>query len=136
LADEKFIVYSPNYLKIEFTVSGRLQTNANFVQFNQIQDVTIGGVRQVRNLGNALNRYDYSVIVLSAAQDPASYTASSTRMFDFFGSTHTNGAVNDFRWYDQDGETKDVRMISDNISVTTLSNDYQLFSFTLEEVNT
>jgi len=154
LADEQWVITSPAPKTLTFSTAGRLQTNNDFVRFNQIQDVTIGGVRQVRNLGEALNQYDYNIIVPTSSLELSSVTASSTDILvptsslelssvtasstdilDFIGSSYANGAVNEFVWTDHDGTARTVRIVSENISITTLSNDHKLFSITLETVN-
>ena len=135
MADEQWVITSPTPKTLTFSTAGRLQTNNDFVRFNQIQDVTIGGVRQVRNLGEALNQYDYNIIVPTSSLELSSVTASSTDILDFIGSSYANGAVNEFVWTDHDGTARTVRIVSENISITTLSNDHKLFSITLETVN-
>ena len=148
MADEQWVITSPAPKTLTFSTAGRLQTNNDFVRFNQIQDVTIGGVRQVRNLGEALNQYDYNIIVPisstasstdilvpTSSLELSSVTASSTDILDFIGSSYANGAVNEFVWTDHDGTARTVRIVSENISITTLSNDHKLFSITLETVN-
>lgn len=110
---------------------GHLQTDSEFIKKNQLQDVTIGGVRMVKNLGDDLHQWEYSVYVLTSS---ATYT-DKDNVVEFIGSTYANGAQNSFVWTDYNSMARTVRMINDTISFKTVAN-FTLCSFLLEELNT
>ena len=120
---------------LAFLTSGRLQTSSDFIRFNQVQDVTIGGVRMVKNLGDRLNQYEYSVYVPTSSATASSVNADYADVLSFIGSSYANGAVNSFVWTDHESTDRTVRVISDDISVQTVGS-YTLIGVTLEEVNT
>ena len=108
---------------------GHLQTDSEFIKKNQLQDVTIGGVRMVKNLGDDSHQWEYSVYILTSS---GSYT-DKDNVLEFIGSTYANGAQNSFVWTDYNSTERTVKMINDTIAFKTVGN-YTLCVFILEEV--
>jgi len=110
---------------------GHLMTDSEMLKKNQLQDVTIGGVRMVKNIGDDLHQWEYTVYVLASSDTYTDYDD----VMDFIGSSYVNGAVNTFVWTDYNSTQRTVRMINDIIEIKTVGN-YKRFTFVLEEVNT
>jgi len=134
MADTWSITVNGSTKTLTFDTHGHSIGDNRFIRFNQVQDVSIGGVRQVRNLGDNLNQWEYSIIV------PVSSTTetSTTDVLEFFSSSYANGGVNSFTWTDDSGSTpvtRTVRLINSDITISRISNKYERITFTIEEVN-
>jgi len=112
--------------------NGHLQTDGETIIKNQIQDVTIGGVRMAKNLGDDLHQWEYTVIVPASS---TSYTDQAD-IESFIGSSYANGAVSAFHWVDSGGTTRTVSMINNSFSFQRISGDKVKVTFLLEQENT
>lgn len=131
MADETWDITVNSVQKLlTFETCGRLIESNDFIKPNQAQDVTIGGVRMVKNLGQQLNQYEYGVYV------PISSVSQTDAddVLEFLGSTFANYAVNSFVWTNDESVARTVRMISDGLSIQTVT-PFRLFRVILEEVN-
>ena len=97
---------------------------------NQITDVTLGGIRLTKNLGDPRTQWRYTAIF------PLS--SGSTDLADvesFVGSTYINFAENAFTWTNYDSVERTVYMIN-QFTHTMLGQDTVRAAFLLEEQNT
>ena len=110
---------------------GHLATDGEQFVFNQIQDVTIGGIRMAKNLGDHFQRWEYTVYVKTSS---TSYTDYDD-VISFIGSTYINGAQNTFVWKNYNSSSRTVNLIADSISFQRVRS-YTKINFQLEEENT
>jgi len=116
---------------LTFDVSGHLYEDEETIVFNQIMDVTIGGIRMTSNLGAHFNQYDYTAIIYQSH-------GSSTDWADvlsFFGTSYANGGVNTFVWTDYASTATTVQLIAGSIKKKNLGGTYCQINLLLEEYN-
>ena len=118
---------------LTFATAGHLVEDSDIVKFNQLTDMTIGGMRMVKNLGDNLNQYEYTAVVPFSSESETDYAD----VLEFIGSSYVNGASNSFVWTDKDSAEKTVRMINNPFRAQKLGgSNYYICKFILEEVNT
>lgn len=121
-------VTSPTII-LTFATAGHLLPDKDIIEFNQLSDVSIGGIRMIKSLGDNFTRFEYTAIV------PRS--SGSTDLADvksFVSSTYVNGALQTFVWTDYNSVAKTVRMINNPFTAQRLENsEYYLIRFQLEK---
>ena len=129
MADETFAYTGATTLT--FDVSGHLNDDGETFAFNQISDVTIGGVRMTSNLGEHLNQYEYNAIIYLSHETSTDWA----NVLSFFGTTYVNGGVNTFTWTDHASTAMTVQLIAGSIKKKNLGGTYCQVTFLLEEYN-
>jgi len=129
MADETF-AYS-GATTLTFATSGHSVNDSDGIEFNQISDITIGGIRMTKNLGDHFNRWEYTFVVPVSSESETDWADVLT----FFGTSHVNGSVNYFTWTDYDSTATSVYAIQMNIwGQNILGAQYKRCTVTLEEL--
>ncbi len=118
---------------LTFATSAHSINDGDIIEFNQISDVTIGGIRMVKSLGDNFNRWEYTIIIPLSSGSETDYTD----VLSFVGSSYANGSLGSFVWTDYAATAKTVHMINNPFTAKRLgSSAYMQCTFLLEEVNT